>query len=222
MAEKSGKVLDCVFEDDWINPISKKTIYYHRISIDNGDVGKVGSLEMNSSRFKKGALIEYTIDENNKIKVTQSSNDDKKFAKNQVLKDGVVVLKGGAKSRRHDEFLGFVWGYAKDLVIAGKNMDDVRKMPEIAQYLYNEVGKMLNQDNLPQSSVSESQEFIKDKSQKHEELVIKSEIKQKNLSRSNKNSIDNEFANMKRETRLDIDQPIQPISDWFKDDDELK
>ncbi len=190
MAEKSGKVLDCVFEDEWINPMSKKTIYYHRISIDNGDIGKVGAMEKNSTRIKKGALIEYTIDENNKIKVLHSSNDAKKFAKNQVLKDGVVVVKSGPKGRRHDEFLGFVWGYAKDLVIAGKSMDDVRKMPEIAQYLYDEVGKMLNQgqsmqeNNLGQNETKQKKEFNKESDKQSKK-----------------------------------DQKIKPVSDWLFDDD---
>ena len=190
MSVRSGKVLDCVFEDEWINPMSKKTVYFHRISIDNGDVGKVGAMEKDSSRIKVGALIEYDIDENKKIKLHQSSNDAKKFAKNQVLKDGVVMVKSGPKGRRHDEFLGFVWGYAKDLVIAGKTMDDVRRMPEIAQYLYDEVGKMLNQGQMIQEPDSETSQ---------------PEPKKESKKPSTKKS--------------DPNPPITPVSEWLLGDE---
>jgi hypothetical protein len=220
MANRTGKVIDCVFESEWINPLSKKTVYYHKISIDNGDVGRVGALEQNSSRIKVGALIEYDMDENNKIKVHQSSNDAKKFAKNQVLKDGVVVLKGATqKGRRHDEFLGFVWGWAKDLVIAGKTMDDVRKMPEMAHFLYEEIGKVLSQQQQQVEIPVQEPEPIKKAPAKSSKKTTTTSTKKPTKSRAKKFKDPEEFKFLRQKTEEIEKQKIVPISQLFMDDE---
>jgi len=147
-----GKVVSCTFEKEWLNPISKKIIYYHDVVTDKGDICTIGSMEKNSSRIKKGAMIEYVIDETSKTKLISSSNDAKKIAEAAVQSKEAKVDRlmnssiDKQRIRGQEAFLGYSWSYAKDLVIAGKKMEDVEELNKIARYIYEEIGKMLNQE----------------------------------------------------------------------------
>lgn len=149
---KLGKVLECKYQKEWLNPHSKKIIYYHDIVTDMGDSGSVGALDKNSLRIKKGAYIEYEIDENGKIKVHESSADA-----GSTLAPGSNKLKTTPKEssttentkpriKGQEAFLGYAWSYAKDLVIAGKTMEDVDELNKVARFIYEEIGKMLNNE----------------------------------------------------------------------------
>jgi hypothetical protein len=158
---KFGQILDREFTSEWLNPISKKIIYYHTIKIDTGDVGSVGTMEKNSPRIEIGEFIEYEIDDKGKIKIHNSSND-----KNSDLKPGSDKLhskedkksttkKTTAKTepannqtsivriKGQEAFLGYAWSYSKDLIIAGKTMKDVEELNKVARYIYEQMGKML-------------------------------------------------------------------------------
>jgi hypothetical protein len=110
-------------------------------------------MDKNSTRIKKGAILEYTIDASAKTKVISSSNDAKKIAEAAVE----IKKEKGLKSQRafesdkqrikgQEAFLGFSWSYAKDLIIAGKTSKDLEELNEVARYIYNEIGKMLNNE----------------------------------------------------------------------------
>jgi hypothetical protein len=147
-----GKVVTCKFEREWLNPISSKIIYYHEVVTDTGHICNIGSMEKNSIRLRKGAVLEYCIDEKCKTKLISSSNDAKKIAEAAVKnKEEKVEKLMNANSDRprikgQEAFLGYSWSYAKDLIIAGKTMKNVEELNKVARYIYEEIGKMLNQE----------------------------------------------------------------------------
>ena len=145
---KFGKVVKCEFTSEWLNPINKKIIYYHDVTTNIGDTARCGTIEKNSPRIKKGAYIEYEIDDNNKMKLNESSAD-----KGSILAPGFdkfvkEIRKESTTSRikGQEGFLGYAWSYAKDFIIAGKTMDDIEELNKVARFIYNEMGKMLMND----------------------------------------------------------------------------
>jgi len=138
---KFGKVVSCEFTTEWLNPMNKKLLYYHDVTIDNGDAGSCGTIEKNSYRIKKGSYIEYEIDEKGKMKVFGSSND--KVPLTPTEEKAVARIKG------QETYLGYAWSYAKDLLIAGHTMQDVEELNKMARFIYEEMGKMLkNEPNI--------------------------------------------------------------------------
>ena len=160
MSFKTAKILESIFESEWKNPKYNKLMFYYQLILDNGDIGFVGVIEKGSRRIKKGAMIEYSIDDKNKIRLNSSSNDPKVIAENALAKRSEKVLPKtpAYRGRKQDEFLGFAWGYAKDLMIAGKSLEDIKKLPEMAQYIYDEIGKMLQPIESEQPEEKESKE----------------------------------------------------------------
>ena len=146
-----GKIVSSAFETEWLNPLSKKIIYYHDVITDSGHILTIGTMEKNSNRIKKGVVIEYTVDEKAKTKLLSSSVDATKIAEQAVLdkqsreeKEQVKTEKTRIKGQ--EAFLGYTWSYAKDLLIAGKTMQDMEELNKMARYMYEEIGKMINQE----------------------------------------------------------------------------
>lgn len=63
---KTGKVTSCVFSREWDGPSGK--IYYHNITLDNGDDGSVGTKEKMPSKICTGAEIYYSIESKGQFK----------------------------------------------------------------------------------------------------------------------------------------------------------
>jgi hypothetical protein len=148
-AIKKEKVVNCRYVDKWMNPLSKKFVYYHEVITDEGNIINVGSMDKNSIRIKAGATIEYMIDDKGKAKLISSSNDASKIAEkaikdNQEIKNNFIP--GTKMIKGQEAFLGYAWSYAKDLVIAGKTMKDIDELNKIARFIYGEIGKMLQED----------------------------------------------------------------------------
>jgi len=147
-----SKVVSCTFESEWLNPLSKKIVYYHDVITDLGHMLSVGTMDKNSNRIKKGAVIEYTVDPIGKTKILSSSNDLSKIAENAVIdkqmKEEKEMLKNSEKVRikGQEAFLGYAWSYAKDLIIAGKTTKDLEELNAVARFIYEEIGKMLQQE----------------------------------------------------------------------------
>lgn len=135
IVQKNARVVKCVVTNEWQNPSGGIT-YYHELTLDNLDIGTVGKMQKYPKELSEGAMLVYTIDEKNKIKIINSSMEsgkmDKKFTKTT-----------GNTAKKHEDFMGFAWSYAKDLIIAGKDMRDVNELNEVARYIYTEIGKML-------------------------------------------------------------------------------
>lgn len=137
-AIKRAKVTSCKFTSEWLNPASKKIIYYHEVMLDNGEMASCGTMEKNSTRIEIGAELEYSINDNGRMVLHSSSNDKKEEPKTEASNSN--------KSNRikgQEAFLGYAWSYAKDLIIAGKTMEDVEELNNVARFIYNEIGKML-------------------------------------------------------------------------------
>jgi len=92
MSFKTAKILESIFESEWKNPKYNKLMFYYQLILDNGDIGFVGVIEKGSRRIKKGAMIEYSIDDKNKIRLNSSSNDPKVIAENALAKRSEKVL----------------------------------------------------------------------------------------------------------------------------------
>lgn len=63
---KNAKVTSCVFSREWEGPSGK--IYYHNITLDNGDDGSIGTKEKMPSKICTGAEIWYTIESKGQFK----------------------------------------------------------------------------------------------------------------------------------------------------------
>jgi hypothetical protein len=223
MGQKTAKIVESIYEGEWENPKYKTVLFYYQVILDNGDIGNVGVKEKGSRRIKKGAMIEYTIDDRNKIRLISSSNDPKVIAENALAKRSEKILGKPSmqRVRKHDEFLGFAWGYAKDLLIAGKTIEDIKNLPEIASFIYDEIGKMLLKDQIQ----DEQPEPIDESNDQSEEITepINQEPPKEKVKKEPKKP---KFKYFREE--LDNDQqdnqtpppPITPVSDWFKDEDD--
>jgi hypothetical protein len=141
MANKNGQITNSVFKSEWKAP-NGMVMYYHELTFDNGDKGTCGLMEQSPPRIWNGARVVYTIDDKKKIKIVSSDMDDESTSKQQE-KGGKQNKNGVAKQ---DSFLGYAWSYSKDLIIAGKTMEDVEELNKIARYIYDEIGKMLQNE----------------------------------------------------------------------------
>ncbi len=143
---KKAKVIVCNFTKEWLNPITKKFIYYHSIIMDNGDIGTIGKMEKTPKEISVDSILEYTISDKGKIEIVTSSNKTKKeeVAKEQTSKES-PLKKPFNKDRikGQEAFLGYAWSYAKDLIIAGKTSKDLKELDKVAEHIYNKIGEML-------------------------------------------------------------------------------
>ena len=61
MNMKTAKITACTFIREWTGATG--TIYYHDITLDNGDSGSVGTKEKNSAKIAVGEVVTYNIEE---------------------------------------------------------------------------------------------------------------------------------------------------------------
>jgi hypothetical protein len=144
MELKTSQIVSCEFTNEFKPPKTNNVVYYHRLELANGDIGTIGTLEKMPDRLAVGTVINYDYDSvNRKIKLEQSMSD---FAASSSGTKKPFKQGGGARVKNQDEFLGYSWGYAKDLIIAGKTMKDVEELNKVARYIYSEIGKMLRNE----------------------------------------------------------------------------
>jgi hypothetical protein len=144
---KTARIVKCVFTSEWQNPSGGIT-YYHELTMDNLDVGSIGKVSKYPKELSEGVTLIYTIDEKRKIKVISTSMDSQKSNSgyNNGSGSGKVGKSYNSGPKKQDEFLGYAWSYAKDLVVAGKTMKDVEELNKMARYIYEEIGKMLKNE----------------------------------------------------------------------------
>lgn len=129
--EKKAKIVRTVFVSEWNNPKGGQ-IYYHKIELDNGDVGQIGSKEKMPAKLNPGQELNYTIeatDKGNKIKA--------------VMPQGAGFKPSGGGRPTIDpraQFIGFSASYAKDLVIAGKV--DLKDMNLLTERIFDNMVKL--------------------------------------------------------------------------------
>jgi hypothetical protein len=137
---KTSKVVKCLFTNEWKNPSGGMT-YYHEVTLENGDTGSIGSMQKYSPKFTEGVTITYTLDSTGKMKIDNSSSEQaqqKKPASNNYSSQNYN------RPAKQDQFLGYAWSYAKDMVVAGKTSEDFEEVMKIAHMIYDEIGNMLN------------------------------------------------------------------------------
>lgn len=136
MKEKISKISQSTFSNEWTNP-SGGTTFYFDIIFENGDSGSIGVTDKFSEKVKVGVELNYQII-NGKIKVNQMSNTPApNYANNKSY---------SKPKNSQEQYLGFTWGYAKDLIIAGKTMNDVDELNKVARYIYEQIGQMLKEN----------------------------------------------------------------------------
>jgi hypothetical protein len=129
--EKKAKIVRTVFVSEWNNPKGGQ-IYYHKIELDNGDTGQIGSKEKMPAKLNPGQELHYTIeatDKGNKIKAVMPV-----FAGDSKPGGGRPVIDPRA------QFIGFSASYAKDLVIAGKV--DLKDMNLLTERIFDNMAKL--------------------------------------------------------------------------------
>jgi hypothetical protein len=140
MSYKTSKVVKCIFSNEWKNPSGSLT-YYHDVTLENGDTGSIGAMEKYPKKFTEGAIIDYNL-ENGKIKIV-STNDN---PKESYQKKSSTTNYSQNRGTKQEQFLGYAWSYAKDLIVAGKTSEDLDELNKCARYIYDEIGKMLNNE----------------------------------------------------------------------------
>lgn len=140
MSEKKTAVIDkSIFSNEWTNP-TNKVIFYFDLILSNGDEGTLGVMEKDSPKVAVGTEIIYTIDNKKKIKLIEHKPAGGTTAPTRNFSNGD---RRSAKVVAQEDFLGYAWSYAKDLIIAGKGSNDLEELNEVARYIYDEIGKML-------------------------------------------------------------------------------
>lgn len=143
---KKARITQCKHTTEWINP-KGGVVNYHQLLMDNGDVGTIGTAEKLPSKIAVGTEIEYEIDDNKKIKILSQTPKMFTSAPAYITK---TTPKMNTYTKKPEEFIGYVLGYAKDVVcakIAAKNTveNEAEETIKIARMLYEEVKNMLNQ-----------------------------------------------------------------------------
>lgn len=148
---KIAKILSVEYTGEWKHPMGKITLHYHKLKLDNGDEGNYGAKTKHPYNIVAGNTVEYTIDEAKKIKILKHESPAAVRTKaEKESESSVATHKLVPSSGRHiSEFIGYVWGYAKDLVIAGKTMADMGEMDKIVKRIYSRIGTQLENPNSP-------------------------------------------------------------------------
>ena len=140
MNEKTSIVKKSTFTSEWMNG-SGSLIYWYDLELEDGETGSVGVAQKNSAKVEVGSEITYYKENAKKIKIV----------KHHVVSTTVGTSTSNSKSYKkaatQDAYLGYAWSYAKDLIIAGKTMNDMEELNAVARYIYNEIGSMLNNEN---------------------------------------------------------------------------
>lgn len=135
----TAKITQCTFTN---SSQTKFGLYhYHRITFENGDVGNVGSTTKNSPKFAEGQTVTYEITDG-KLKIVSAPPPP--LPPPSTFK--ASPPKGYTK--KPDEFIGYVIGYAKDVVCAKitakhKIEDESAEVCKVADELYAQVKRML-------------------------------------------------------------------------------
>ena len=157
---KQSKISFVKFTNQWLNPKTNQTIYYHEVQLENGEVGTCGTITQMPPKLSVGSVITYEM-EGTKMKVHTSSGHpaEQQTSYSQPAKQTNVGYnkakkynkpytaggnKSGGRSFSQEEFLGYAWSYAKDMIIAGKKSKDLEELNKMATYIYERIGVMLN------------------------------------------------------------------------------
>jgi hypothetical protein len=132
---KTSIIKASTFSNEWKNPSGGSTFYYD-IVLDNGDKGSTGVAQKDSPKVQVGTEITYTLN-GLKLKIVNVES---------TTASASSGYKPKSKSTSQDQYAGYAWSYAKDLLIAGKTMEDMNELKAMAEFIYNNIGKMINNE----------------------------------------------------------------------------
>ena len=139
-----GKILSITFVNEW-QAQDGTVYYYHSLVLDNGDVGSAALKTIN--QYQIGQNVEYEI-EGERIKKV-------KLAGTKPISKSPISIPGSKKSysksaRNPVDFLGFIYGYAKDIHIAEMNVTGkvvpIQKLKSNVEEMYAHIQELLNQE----------------------------------------------------------------------------
>lgn len=125
--EKKAKITRTTFVSEWNNPKGGQ-VYYHKVELDNGDVGQIGSKEKMPTKLNPGNELHYTIES------TERGNKIKAVVENQ---GGGFKAGGRPQIDPKVQMISFAMSYTKDLVIAGKV--DLKDMGQYFDKIYDKM-----------------------------------------------------------------------------------
>lgn len=134
---KKSIIKKSTFSNEWQNP-SGGTTFYYDLELENGEKGSTGVTTKDSPKVAVGTEISYTLN-GLKLKIVNVESQASAPASNA----------GKPKQNRpaaQDQFLGYSWSYAKDLLIAGKTSKDMEELQKMAEFIYDRIGNMLNNE----------------------------------------------------------------------------
>jgi hypothetical protein len=140
-----GKILSITFVNDWTAQ-DGTVYYYHALVIDNGDVGSAALKTIN--QYQIGQNVEYEI-EGDRIKKVKLVGT-KPPAKSSTT-SSYSGRKSYSKSARNPvDFLGFIYGYAKDIHIAEMNITGkvvpIEKLKSNVEEMYAHISELLDNE----------------------------------------------------------------------------
>ena len=149
---KTSAVIECTFSN---SSETKFGIYhYHRLKFENGDFGNIGTKEVNPEKISVGKVLTYEIT-GDKIKLITAQQPMQTIQQpiqqvQQPIQQPTptkTYTKTGY-TKKPEEFIGYVLGYAKDIVCAKivakqKLTNEAEEVNKIADAIYEQVKKML-------------------------------------------------------------------------------
>lgn len=155
--EKTSVITKVVYDKPWEAP-NKDIIHYHSITLENGDIGNVGVSEKFPLKIGTGAKITYTIN-GNKIKIISNETatpPPPAQEKQAPQKETKAPFPQKTYAKKLDDFLGYTFGYAKDLTVAQIQSGDKEAIKDPAQTtidhaetIYAKIREMLKDDWQP-------------------------------------------------------------------------
>ena len=136
---KVSKITKVSFSSEWKSP-SGGIVYYHELEFANGDSGNCGRNKKLPEDMQVGMEIEYVLNDKKIkfVKATEYMNNTNNFKK-KTFSSG---------KRGPEEYLGYAYAYAKDMVVAGKtSQEDIKNLGVIAESIYAHIKELLKNDN---------------------------------------------------------------------------
>lgn len=144
----TAKIETCAFTNVYNAP-NGNTIYYHSLTLSNGDKVSCGTLEKEPEKLKAGTIISFTMGNNGKIQLVNADSQPA-YQQNAPATKSTSTKSSGAKTQfapkkvSHTDFLGYSYSYAKDLVVAGKvKPKDMEDLQRIAEAIYKHIGDIM-------------------------------------------------------------------------------
>ena len=135
-----SKIVEVTFVNEWEAPDGTK-YYYHQIVTENGDMGKAPFRAKN--QYGVGEIIEYTL---NADRMSIQKSEKAKPKVSAPIKNPRNYSSTGKRSK--EDYLGFVYGYAKDIHIAQmqitKKKVPLAELKKNVEEMYAHIEELLN------------------------------------------------------------------------------